>query len=809
MKVTLYENLVKVSNPFHVELEYVLERIRSGKNSELVQRIRMATTKEERDILKKNLPCVNFQGEFRERNAKGLTSFSGLMILDYDKFPNDGTLESWRDELLKSPFTFALFTSPSGNGVKQIIRVPEDAKDRYKAYFGAAQKHFQSPFFDVSCSDICRVCFESYDAELYCNPNAETFTQFVEPEYHEIGTEKPLFKITSDNRIIKNLLTWFNKNYRLAEGERNNNLFILSSAFNQYGVKQSEALHTILELNSGLGRAEIETLCNSAYKERSKHGTLFFEDNEIRDKVTKQIRQGKSTQDIQRLLPEINAEEIRVAADNIRSNIRVEHYLYYDDNGKVKFDAALYKFWLENNNFAKYYPVNVKTYTFIKIDGKIIEETDESRIKDYVLDYLMYKDEESKNFDFYNYMAKNTLVFTPKFLSFLQSSEVKFKKDTKDACFIYFKNCIVKITAQGREVLDYFDVEGYVWRNQILDRDYVEMSGEDSIFRKFVWLISGKNPDKYRTFQSVVGYLLHSFKTSANNRAIILNDSVISDNPNGGSGKGIFWNAISYMKKVDSLNGKDFELSKSFSLQTVSLDCQVLVFDDVERNFNFEKFFSVITEGITLERKNQPAIKLPISESPRIVFTTNYAVGGVGGSFDRRKFEVELSPYFNASHTPLDEFGHLLFDEWDELEWQKFDNYMLDCEQIYLKNGLISCDFDNIEVKKFIRNTSSDFHEYTANHDFIAFNVRLNKTEIFNQYIELYPDAGRNKLSQKTFKKYLEEYCKHYPNRFYSDGNGGHGVKGRWFMISTTKVETEGEKIEFPEDFTYEPPDLF
>jgi len=806
MKITIYETLTDVTNPFHVNLEYVFERIKNGKTRELVEKIRVARNKEERDSLKKKLPCINFQGEFKERSVKGLAVFSGLMPLDYDNFPSDETLENTRSELLKSPYTYALFLSPSGNGLKQIVRIPlESGKADYKAHFGAAQEHFNSPYWDVSCSDISRLCFESYDAELYVNTDATLFTDKLEPEYHEIGTENPTFKITSDNRIIKNLLTWFHKRYRVASGQRNNNLFKLAIALNDYGVSQNEALATLMDFEQqGFGRAEIEGICRSAYGNHAGHGTLFFEDNTTKEIVYKQIRQGKSTQEIKKLLPEVNAEEIQKAADNIRSNIKVENYLYYDDNGKVKFNPALYKFWLEHNNFAKYYPVNVKTYTFVKIEGKIIEETDDSRIKDFVLDYLM--SEETEGFDFYNYMAKNTLVFTPKFLSFLKSSEVKFKKDTKDACFIYFKNCIVKVTASGREILDYFDVEGFVWKNQILARDYVEMSGEESIFRKFVWLISGKNEGKYRTFQSVIGYLLHSFKTSANNKAIILNDSVISDNPNGGSGKGIFWNAISYMKKVDSLNGKDFELSKSFSLQTVSLDCQVLVFDDVERNFNFEKFFSVITEGITLERKNQPAIKLPIHESPRIVFTTNYAVGGVGGSFDRRKFEVELSPYFNSTHTPLDEFGHLLFDEWNENEWQKFDNYMLECEQIYLKNGLINCDFDNIEVKKFIRNTSSDFYEYTANHDFITFNVRLNKTEIFNQYVELYPDAGKNKLSQKTFKRYLEEYCKYYPNRYYSDGNGGFNVKGRWFMISTSPI---AEKIEFPDDFEYEKPDLF
>ena len=113
-------------------------------------------------------------------------------------------------------------------------------------------------------------------------------------------------------------------------------------------------------------------------------------------------------------------------------------------------------------------------------------------------------------------------------------------------------------------------------------------------------------------------------------------------------------------------------LQSLFPYQTVSTDTQILVFDDVKKNFSFESLFSLITEGITLEYKGQDAIKLPVQQSPKILITTNYTVGGVGGSFERRKFEIELAGHFNSSHTPLDEFGHLLFDDWHTDEWNKF-----------------------------------------------------------------------------------------------------------------------------------------
>jgi len=78
------------------------------------------------------------------------------------------------------------------------------------------------------------------------------------------------------------------------------------------------------------------------------------------------------------------------------------------------------------------------------------------------------------------------------------------------------------------------------------------------VVRKFLWLASSQNKNKYESLKSFIGYLMHSYKTSANNKAIIFNDETISDNPNGCSGKSLFWNALGKMKKVSAIDGKTF-----------------------------------------------------------------------------------------------------------------------------------------------------------------------------------------------------------------------------------------------------------
>ena len=235
-----------------------------------------------------------------------------------------------------------------------------------------------------------------------------------------------------------------------------------------------------------------------------------------------------------------------------------------------------------------------------------------------------------------------------------------------------------------------------------------------------------------------------------------------------------------------SIDGKTFEFTKSFPYQTVSTDTQVLVFDDVKKNFNFESLFSLITEGITLEYKGQDAIKLTIDKSPKILISTNYTIGGVGGSFERRKFEIELSDYFGYKHSPLDEFNHMLFDDWNPEEWHKFDNYMINCVQYYLDNGLVTHDFKNLEVRKFIKNTSFEFYEWSKDKENIPLNIRNTKATIFNNFTEEYQDYKKWNLTNRSFKKWLNEFAK-FNGYDYSEGNSNGE---RWFVIGVEKEET-------------------
>lgn len=752
-KVSIFKSVKDPSNPHNRDVEYALRRIKEGKSKEIVEQIRKLPN-DKRNGLKMQLPGVCFQGTFKHRSVDKLIQHSGFIIIDIDKI--DSPIKEEKEKISKDEYIYALWISPSGKGLKGLVKIPPE-KENHKGYFDSFGKHLGHPKWDSSGSDVSRICFESYDPEIYINENALIWSEIEEPEIEDVGVDSDsvVMPIKSENRIIDNLLTWWKKKYGSTKGDRNNNIFKIASAFNDFGININEAERVLFNfVQKDFTKKEIETTIKSAYKKTANFGTKFFEDKETIEKVEKLVRSGKKKTEITKSIP-----ESKEYLDNIKENLDVDEYWTFDDKNRIRLSPHKYKFWLEQNNFFKFYPSqNSSTFTFIKRDRNLLEETNEKRIKDYVLEDLMSR--PNIGYTPYDFMASNIGFFRQEYLSQINSIDVEILKDTKHKAYLYFKNCVAEITKNGIKEIDYIDIPGHVWKKQIVDRDFKQADHHDSVFRTFIWRVSGENRERYNTLKSVIGYMLHSFKNSANNRSIILNDVTISENPNGGAGKGIFWNAIDKLKNVSRIDGKSFEFNKSFPYQTVSTDTQVLVFDDVKKNFNFENLFSLITEGITLEYKGQDAISVPVSESPKILITTNYTIGGTGGSFERRKFEVEFSDHYHDGYSPLDEFGHMFFDEWSDKEWSRFDNYMIQCIQYYLKNGLVQSDYQNLETRKFIRETSHEFWQWTNDGE-IPVNERIYKNQKFNDFIEEYPDYKRKPwFGQKKFASWLDLYGK-------------------------------------------------
>ena len=791
MKVTLFKKIELTTTGYIRDVTEMLDRIRTGNSKDIVEELR--ANKDKAKEIKKQLPVICFSGEFGHRSASGLKKHSGLICLDFDKFETDELLKTTRDTLQGDEYTFALFTSPSGDGLKLVVKIPANALE-HKQYFQSLEKYYNHPNFDKATSDVVRACFESYDPELYYNPESSLWTEKEEQDFTELGTNTPTIAIKSKNEVAKKLLTWWNKKFGHNKGSRNANLFKLAIALNDFGVEKSEAISICEQfIESDFPQSEVHNVVNNGYKKEGNFNTRFFEDSDLKRAIEQQVFSGREDKDIVKQFPDLTKQQVLAVVDEVRQKENINDFWYYDDRNKIKLSHKKFRFFLEQRNIFKYYPNNGESFMFVKIEENKVSVIYPEQIKDLVLTELDSRTDIGMQP--YELMAGSTSYFKDNYLNQLSTIDFKLKKDTIDTCYLYYRDSAVMVKKDSITRISYIDLDGYVWKNQIIDRDFNEADYHGSEFMHFLSKVSNDDQERFTSLCTIIGYELHSFKTSANNKCIILNDETISENPNGGSGKGLFCQSIGHVKRVGTLDGKQFDFGKSFPYQTVNVDTQVLVFDDVKRNFPFENLFSLITEGITLEQKNKTAIKINVKDSPKIIITTNYTIKGSGGSFERRKFEVEFSNYFGSHHAPLDEYGRMMFDEWEDEDWLKFDNFMVKCIQLYLSKGLAKSKHNNLELRQFINNTDSQFHEWCIDEN-LPSNVMLSKKEKYDKFTEEYPDfkRGQNSLSQKKFAAWIEHWAT-YQKLSVVKGKSG---SNRWIMIKDeTKPIVESLKDVF------------
>jgi len=145
------------------------------KENPLIQQIREAKTKEERNNLKSKLDYVCFAGIFRRRGKEDLVKSSGFACFDVDDVTN---LEEAKEKINKNKYTHCSFISPSGKGLKFLVKIPEIKNDEeYKKYWISISKHYALPNSDVATKDISRACYISEDGGAYYNPNSEVYIE--------------------------------------------------------------------------------------------------------------------------------------------------------------------------------------------------------------------------------------------------------------------------------------------------------------------------------------------------------------------------------------------------------------------------------------------------------------------------------------------------------------------------------------------------------------------------------------------------------------------------------------------------------
>lgn len=172
-----YFTSVTSKTPKEISIDDIFNIIQSGQLKKEIEFIRATTDKTQRDKLKRELPAITVSGTFKNGHAKeNLICHTGLLQIDIDAI-----VEPYQLKLLltKDVFTYACFISPSGTGIKVIVKIPAD---KHNEYFEALNKYYFEKYkvnIDTKCRDIGRLMYLSYDEQLFINDNAMRFNSIT------------------------------------------------------------------------------------------------------------------------------------------------------------------------------------------------------------------------------------------------------------------------------------------------------------------------------------------------------------------------------------------------------------------------------------------------------------------------------------------------------------------------------------------------------------------------------------------------------------------------------------------------------
>jgi len=316
----------------------------------------------------------------------------------------------------------------------------------------------------------------------------------------------------------------------------------------------------------------------------------------------------------------------------------------------------------------------------------------------------------------------------------------EFVRDSKNETWFFFNNCAVKVTNENCEPFLYNEIKGLVWEENIINRRFepINYSGCDA--ERFIGILGG---DDVTQLEQIIGYNLSRYKDPLISKATVIMEDVSAESEGesqGRSGKGVMIKFIKEFRKTSYINGKTMNFSDSFLWQSVQMDTNLIFIDDVEKSFRFTKLFSQITEGIEINAKNKAKVIIPYETSPKIIITSNYAVGEMDDSTYDRKFEFPVVKHFTSNYKPVDEFGRAFFIDWDAIEWSKFDNFMISCAQKYLSlqdRGKITVRTSNSIDRNLINDTDRGFVEWMDD-------------QLQNNFFLFAPQVLKNEKSEKN-----------------------------------------------------------
>ncbi|OJX32684.1 MAG: virulence-associated E family protein [Chryseobacterium sp. 36-9] len=366
MVVSIFKNFNEVvQNSKVVE---VLDDIKTGKYINVITYLRKSLAESKMEAYeraKKSLPAFTPSASFKGgRKLEFVTQYTQIVVLDIDKLTKE-QLTNAKALAQETPYTYSAFISPSGNGLKIFVRV-NSAQENHKEAFITLQKFYEeflSLPIDKSGKDVTRLCFVSYDTDLYLNENATVYPvistedlspyfnqeQEAEPEPPTIACNGlPTQQFNNDYlTVYEHCVRFTEKKESYVNGNRNNFVHLLACNLNRKGVPLPMAMGYILS-DYNYDAKEVATTVNSAYNNTHEHNksTLSISPN---GEISEQPKSIKSSEE------ETDEEEEKPSfIDRLETFLNYRYSFRYNVvSGKLEYKATKATLWKPVTDFVE------------------------------------------------------------------------------------------------------------------------------------------------------------------------------------------------------------------------------------------------------------------------------------------------------------------------------------------------------------------------------------------------------------------------------------------------------------------------
>ena len=281
-KISVIPRIYKPSEVQDVELKVVLNAIKTGilngmDLTKITQEIQSEPDHTVQNRMKYELlPVAMFNGTFSYKNDQSIKEYSSFTAIDLDNFSSKTDMNNAKMMLMKDSCVYAIYTTPSGKGLKAIIIHDNLVTDYHGELYEQLLGRYRISTIDTSVSDLSRGNYICYDPEIYINYNPNPYHFTHNPTY--IPKSKPKspcsragsaydihllrlmlgFKhpigMKSDQSIINILNScWKKQPDRWRVGNRKNSVFQAASELCNAGVNMDRALEYLVNAYTTVG----------------------------------------------------------------------------------------------------------------------------------------------------------------------------------------------------------------------------------------------------------------------------------------------------------------------------------------------------------------------------------------------------------------------------------------------------------------------------------------------------------------------------------------------------------------------------